>query len=288
MRKRVRNPYDNCLIESPDGTPLSRCQRHRLSWYLSRNLAQKIDENTIRLYNEPKGFICRQEATEKKYNICVVCGCTEKLTMHHIIPVCFRNAMPVEWRSGPALYHDVMVLCNNCHNTYECAANQLKNKMAKDFGILPQGHGITFYKERNTMRFYAKCLLNIPYTKKTRNKFIPSEDKKKEYLEQITKYIGHEPSTEELIEISAWQNYIKSPDYTPFGKYIVDRMDLSELVLMWRKHFLDVMKPKFLPSYWQWNRLPTEEEKASVIEDRRNDPFELNWKYKQTYGIIST
>lgn len=41
------------------------------------------------------------------------------------------------------------------------------------------------------------------------------------------------------------------------GKALVDKIDTEEKIIdfirMWRQHFLDVMKPKYLPPAWDVN-----------------------------------
>ena len=37
-----------------------------------------------------------------------------------------------------------------------------------------------------------------------------------------------------------------------WAKYIVDKCeDINEFIKMWRNHFLDTMKPQFLPEFWE-------------------------------------
>jgi hypothetical protein len=279
--KARRVIYENCVIQSPSGTPVCRCKRERLEWYVSRGLAVYIDKDTIRLHKEPSGTSCVKEATEVKVNICVVCGDTKKLSIHHTIPYCFRNALPVEWRAGPALWHDTVALCDMCHRLYEKHGNQLKAKLAEKFNVSLHGYGTTIDGYRTKIRAYARLILGINTGKKKKRKYFnPPPDKKLQLLNHITEHIGHEPTEEELMEITKWSAVIKSEDFIPYGKYVVDRIDHAELVLMWRKHFLDTMKPRFMPPYWKPDRLPTPEEIELVVRERKDDPKELLWRFR--------
>ncbi len=282
MRRR-KNLYDNCVIQAPDGTPISRCLKSRLDWYLSRGLATRIDDDTIRLHKEPSGTCHVKEATEIKVNICVVCGATEKLSIHHVVPYCFRNALPLHWRASAALYHDTVALCDECHREYETQGNRLKRQLAKQFNVSMHGYGTTVVGKRTTIRSYARTLLGLPPRKKRKRRgkgFNPPPEKRQELLKRITEYIGHEPSQEELLEMSEWCSVVKGPDYVPYGKYIVDRVHPAELVLMWRKHFLETMKPKFMPHYWSLDRLPTEAETEHLLRELQDDPKEVRWRFR--------
>lgn len=48
----------------------------------------------------------------------------------------------------------------------------------------------------------------------------------------------------------------ENPDYIPHGQRVVDYFTLKEnggltvLERIWRQHFLDTMKPKYLPELW--------------------------------------
>jgi hypothetical protein len=98
---------------------------------------------------------------------------------------------------------------------------------------------------------------------------------------EIAKKIGHNPTDQELVEMLDWTREVRSPDYVPFGKYVVDRLDdLAGFVLMWRTHFLEVMKPQFMPDYWKVDRFPTPEEVALV----KNAPPTNESRWNQGMG----
>lgn len=285
----MKNVYDNCLIQAPDGTPVSRCRRKRLDWYISRGLATLVDENTIRLHKKPSGDCHVKEAVEIKHNVCVTCGSSKKLNIHHVVPYCFRNALPLEWRASSALFHDTVALCEKCHGSYERYASKLKDSLAKKFNISVHGYDTYVDGRRTSIRSYARTLLNIPTSYKKRKKkkhYDPPPAKKEEMVKRITDFLGHVPSHEELLKMTEWSSVVKGPNFIPFGKYIVDQFeDLGELVLMWRKHFIDTMKPQFMPSYWKLDRLPTEEETEHLLRELKDDPKELRWRFRGETSI---
>mmetsp|Transcript_23405 Transcript_23405/g.55463 ORF Transcript_23405/g.55463 Transcript_23405/m.55463 type:complete len:470 (-) Transcript_23405:31-1440(-) len=48
-----------------------------------------------------------------KDNICVVCGTTEGLVKHYVMPHCYRRKMPTRFKSHHS--HDIVLLCVPCH-----------------------------------------------------------------------------------------------------------------------------------------------------------------------------
>jgi hypothetical protein len=260
--------YENCIITDPDGIPLTRCRRKVINWYLDRGLATLVADSTIRLHFYPKARFNRDEAMKVKINLCVVCGTTKKLNKHHIVPHCFRTALPVGWRGGPALFHDLVMLCTTCHSNYEIEGDKLKKKLADEFGISMHGYRAIVDKKRGSLGRLARSILGVPNPNKKykRLKEYPKiPDYRIEQLKQkVVTLLGHYPTQYDLEEMVNWMPIVFTEDYIPYGKYIVDHMDHAELVLMWRKHFLDTMKPKYMPEYWEINRLPTLEEIAEV------------------------
>lgn len=49
--------YENCRILAPDGEILCKCDRKKVEWYLSKNLATKLEDDplVIQLNFEPNG-----------------------------------------------------------------------------------------------------------------------------------------------------------------------------------------------------------------------------------------
>jgi hypothetical protein len=244
--------YDNCIILAPDGEAVARCQKKRLDWFLERNLATKVCDNplTIKLHFEPKSRYHKEEATQIKFNRCVVCGATKNINRHHIIPACFRHEFPPEIRSCKEIYHDVVVMCINCHAKYEKSALELKKELAIKFNISLHGINVEINPYRTCIASYARTLLKyepvIPHHKAARLK------------ERIRKFLDKkELSKNDLEEAAKLNAVIKLENYISYGKYIVMNCEIKELILLWRKHFLEIMEPKFMGDYWQVDRLPS-------------------------------
>ncbi|XP_012575641.1 protein RRP6-like 3 isoform X2 [Cicer arietinum] len=130
--------YHNCRIFANDGRLLCYCDRKKLEWYISRDLAKLIEEEppAIMLLFEPKG---RPEDEgndfyiQSKKNICVGCGEGSHYLRYRIIPSCYRIHFPEHLKSHRS--HDIVLLCVDCHEVAHVAAEKYKRKLASEFVI---------------------------------------------------------------------------------------------------------------------------------------------------------
>ncbi|KAJ1404317.1 Ribonuclease H-like superfamily [Sesbania bispinosa] len=130
--------YHNCRIYANDGRLLCYCDRKKLEWYLSRDLAKLIDEDppAIMLLFEPKGRPEDEDNDfyiQSKKNICVGCGEGNHYLRYRIIPSCYRIHFPEHLKSHRS--HDIVLLCVDCHEVAHAAAEKYKRKISAEFGI---------------------------------------------------------------------------------------------------------------------------------------------------------
>ncbi|MED6147617.1 hypothetical protein PIB30_045531 [Stylosanthes scabra] len=130
--------YHNCRIFANDGRLLCYCDRKKLEWYLSRDLAKLVDEDppAIMLLFEPKGRPEDEDNDfyiQSKRNICVGCGEGSHYLRYRIIPSCYRMHFPEHLKSHRS--HDIVLLCVDCHEIAHAAAEKYKRKIAAEFGI---------------------------------------------------------------------------------------------------------------------------------------------------------
>lgn len=117
---RARPLYDNCLLLSPDGKPLSRCSWRKATWYLRNGLAsctvKEGEEMRVQLKFRPKhrtrGLV-GQFYLQKLANLCAVCG-ADGHRRKHVVPRRIRKLLPVVMKSHQS--HDVLLLCAPCHD----------------------------------------------------------------------------------------------------------------------------------------------------------------------------
>lgn len=125
--------YQNCVIQNKDGTFLCYCNKKKIRWYIKKGIADEIDEHTIRLRFEAKGSGSKDNPfyNQPRDNKCVVCGTTEDITKHHVVPLSFRKHLDIEYKSSK--HHDVLPVCRTCHDEYEKQADLLKSIIIKPY-----------------------------------------------------------------------------------------------------------------------------------------------------------
>ncbi|XP_050533718.1 exonuclease 3'-5' domain-containing protein 2 [Daktulosphaira vitifoliae] len=248
--------YDNCLMENFDGNIMSTCSHKKVDWYISQGLAKLVNENprTIRL-NFPADIKHKKDAFSVlfRHNICTVCGRTEHFRKKSIIPKEFIRHMPTEYKSH--IPHDTLLLCYWCHvkaNTFDF---EIRNRL---------------FQKCNVVEINSKKYSMIPmYTKIMRSKHLAKTLLKShsKIPENISKKLKQEVA--EIYKIRAdllsdtFLGYllnIKSLKYDcnlehnkaaeKVVKYFMERGTLNEMKAMWRQHFVDTMKPKYLPTMW--------------------------------------
>ena len=250
MGKRKNNIYGNCTMTAPDGTVMCRCNKSKANWYLDRNLATVVSENplVIRLDFEPKGYGHSDDPyyLSSKENVCVVCGSENafELTKHHCVPKQYRKNFPDNLKKHNS--HDIVSICYKCHEDYEMIALNLKREIAREFGI-----------ELHVPHEYDCNLRNISglafAVMEHGGKMSP--ERKAFLMQRISDFFGKEVKEEELSEIAGVEIVPIDINHVNHGKFVVEQLGddievIEAFIQRWRKHFVDTMKPKFLPDYW--------------------------------------
>ncbi|XVF43375.1 hypothetical protein PTKIN_Ptkin02bG0035300 [Pterospermum kingtungense] len=130
--------YHNCRIYANDGRLLCYCDRRKLEWYLSRELAKLVDDDppAIMLLFEPKGRPEDEDNDfyiQSKKNICVGCGEGNHYLRYRVIPSCYRIHFPEHLKSHRS--HDIVLLCVDCHEIAHASAEKYKKRISAEFGI---------------------------------------------------------------------------------------------------------------------------------------------------------
>ncbi|XP_060076578.1 exonuclease 3'-5' domain-containing protein 2-like [Ylistrum balloti] len=247
---RQRPLYDNCLLLAPDGDLLCSCDVKKAAWYLERGLADKVEDSplTVKLRFEPAGRPTDDYYLQDKENICVVCGADESYIRKCVIPREYRKYLPHQLKDHSS--HDVLLMCVPCHMDSTQHDSVLRNKLAEECNApIDNGSGIKVHNDEDLRKVCsaAKALL------KSRDK-IPAQ--RQELLEDtIRSFYNTEVVTEELLNEAVDIDYkIRNIWYKPHGKRVVTYMKrhggLFNFEKRWRKHFLQTMKPKFMPKGW--------------------------------------
>lgn len=210
----------------------------------------------------------------------MVCGHQEKYLKYHIVPSLYRQNFPNSFKSHRS--HDVVLLCLECHELANKETEKLKIEIAEKFDCPLSGNNNPLSILRNKLIMMAKC--GLSYWK---NKEVIPKDRRKILKQELRNFfdeLGKEEKIQKFIEndeiklIYNKKNLIKidknffqmcqsftkknknlkdnsNKDFKNMhGKIIVEKFtsnqELKDFILMWRKNFIDKLKPKFLPQAW--------------------------------------
>lgn len=250
--KRVNAIYGNWLVLHPQGFEMFRCTDRKANWYLSRNLAKVTSENppVIQLTFQPKGMGWKNDefALTQKLNKCVVCGTEEldRLTKHHIVPSLYKKHFPKHLKVATS--HDVVCICRECHDEYENVySSKLKEKISEQYGVPLCNSQTDFVKIIKLSKAFVLNSTMMP------------EERKIELLMKLSLMLGYEEDFVPIEEIEKLSK-ISQKNYNEFhsnhGREVMLKVtDIQKFVEMWRLDFINSMKPKFMPKYWDVYRV---------------------------------
>jgi len=245
--------YDNCSVLSPESQLMFRTSTRRAKWYVDNQLAEVVQAQPfiIKLTFQPNGTGDEHPFfLQDKENICSVCGFDEDLSRHHVVPHCYRKYC--ESKYGAKLnWHDILPLCIYCHLRYERKADSLKKKLASQYSApIP---GIPKDDDEYKYKKWAKKVQNEALAIRTYGHKIPPQ-RQQEMMQNIANFLGIE---EDLLTQVAIDQLMDDPTkFNNWEKYshgelvIAQVDDIVEFSKIWRNHFVNIMKPKFLPKYW--------------------------------------
>ena len=242
--------YGNYACVDQDNILLFRCDEKKKNWYISRKLAEMISDNppTFRLLFTPKGKGHHGDEffLQDRKNQCVVCGTLEDLTRHHVVPHSYRRFFPKEYNRFGS--YDVMMLCEADHVAYEYYSAQFRLKLADQYDAPVSG--IKFNQN------FDSRIIGVAFALLRHGDKIP-QPRKEILATSIRKFLDREEFTEE--DLTTITNIKQKTEVKTHGEIVLGKLTTPELLnefnIRWRKHFVEVMDPKFLPEYWQIDRI---------------------------------
>lgn len=229
-----RKLYDNHVMLHPTGEIMARLNSKRIDWYLKKGLAEELpsdnDYRVIRLLFEPKGWGRRGNKSSPRENICVVCGTSEYLTIHHIVPKAFRTLLPENFKSNNC--DDCAALCTECHREYELEADEYKKDLIAKYAGQEKVNMYTAKKAWNVLRHGA---MDVEKAREVYEKC--KEDLEKQGL-----------PFEEMIEMLG--NLMCRESQARLRAIVIERIGEVEFIRMWRRHFVEIMSPIYMPEWW--------------------------------------
>ena len=121
--------YANVLLIGQDGKHLSTISSKKAKWYLRKNLAVEVPAPEPYARALQINFTHKQVGDAEKWdlevsdNCCVMCGTTQELTLHHIVPRVIRRYFPFEVKSHAREW--CVLLCEDCHIKVEAVSQPI-------------------------------------------------------------------------------------------------------------------------------------------------------------------
>ena len=269
--------YESCKMLAPDGQQLCFCDYKKMTWYVSRNLAELISEDPpiFRLYFEPNARGCVDENykssnfyTAPRTNCCVICGATENYLRFHIVPLLYRSCFPENLKSHKS--HDVVLLCLSCHEKARKVYEKKKEEISEKYGVplnVQSDGKVNFLK---LQQFQKKCKVlrreKNPLPESAQQKLkkhilntIGNLKNECDYLRDFIEKKGIKCDKEEDINDRFLKLFIEEFQIknhsdikkNMHGHLVLEKVkDLKEFIMGWRKFFVDSFNPKFLPEEW--------------------------------------
>ena len=249
---RKRRIYDSCRIVSPRGELMCLVAEKRARWYLARGLASVVSETplTVALNFEPKGLGHAGDLfyTTARPNVCAGCGAEESLTLHHIVPYCYRRHFPPEVKDHSC--HDLAPLCLDCHTRYELSAAQLKRDLAEEYGAPLPGNGWPYDAGGAKAKKAASAL-----ARHGRGDFRIPEARLLQLRRVVSAYFNAATVDDTLIaKACALDPHVEEEGSQAYAQMVTAVSDLQAFVERWRRHFVSTLYPLFLPEGWRIDR----------------------------------
>jgi hypothetical protein len=242
--------YGNVHFEGPAGQTMFHGDAEKALWYLNRGLVEVVSRAPpvlrFRFVPGGPGHAGDDYYLAGKANRCVVCGAGDGLNRHHVVPSVYRRHLPREVKDHS--HHDVLLLCLECHERYEAAADQLKMQFGAESGV--PLHGLRGERDRDRGQAVKLALALVRYGEQ-----IPPA-RQDEMRRLIGEWAGRWPlSDADVAAVAGLAAGDADGAVIEHGQSVVARTeDVQAFIRRWREHFLNVMQPRFLPAHWDVDR----------------------------------
>ena len=284
--------FDNIKILGPDNEMVSFCSKRTMNRYLKKGWAIKMDDNTMKLTYKPNDLPKKPKnnvTISLKKNECVVCGNKLKLVKFNIMLPIYRKLLSKMYNAEAYLKHDRVVLCIQCQTIYEKSRLKHITILCKQYNIMDIYHKHEHYKynpsniDKNAVKMYGKCYAlrykyshNMPYQVKIDLLKKVCDYFKLEYtILDNNNNIGKDKELySDIIKVSKG-NVILAQKMDQLIKTLKDHRSNTkgkqrwinhakemvnafkknefEFIKLWRQHFIDTMKPEYMPPYFNIN-----------------------------------
>ncbi|AYV84126.1 MAG: hypothetical protein Hyperionvirus18_2 [Hyperionvirus sp.] len=235
--------YDNCEIYSPDKKLLGYCSLAKYDWYLTKNLAEKIEDGKVMLKFEPKYRTMTRDCASKKLNRCYVCSAEGDLRKYHVIPSQYKKQLPVTLKSHNST--DIIPLCVECESEATFEKEEFRRNLEDEYNV-SQSNFID--DKKALLKALSKKILGA------RSHGILEKDS----MVRIQEILKREPTDDDLKEYSGcnpsmmYQGTKSAAEYVT--KQFLEKDQIKELMLLWKQLFVDTMDPEMIPDDFFFER----------------------------------
>ncbi|KAI7892145.1 uncharacterized protein EV154DRAFT_505770 [Mucor mucedo] len=266
--------YENWKVYSTGHKLMFRCNQKKADWYLKRDLAVLLpkESRSIKLTFEAKGDGHKKGdyMVEDRNNMCVACGSTKDLSIHHVVPEMYRQWMPLVIKAKSS--RDLLLLCQHCRLSYEPSAMDFKKRCVREFNIPLEGRGwvsLPHYKVAKKAASALKMHSNvIPADRQVTLKTTVFDfwEKHGSEVDEELAAKDTEENWDSILEVcSTLVDHFKGPDYIEHANSAIEQLtktveldsegretwpDLEDFIKDWRRHFLRNLDPEFLSELW--------------------------------------
>ncbi|XP_038051999.1 exonuclease 3'-5' domain-containing protein 2-like [Patiria miniata] len=255
-KPRQTQMYHNCRLIAPDGQMLCTCHRQKAEWYVKKGIGtvECQEPFTVRLNFEPSGMpgLDRGYYLQDKANRCVVCGREDSYIRKNIVPHEYRRHFPERLKKHTS--HDVLLLCLPCHQLSSSYDRIIRQELVEEYKAPITNSTNARYREdpeKIKARSAAKAL-------QRHKKFGTLPDQRVTELKKfLSKIWNVEHVDDDLINQTTTMNVkCENEDYQgSHGDKVIamvmkEENGLEKFERRWRQHFLETMKPQFMPALW--------------------------------------
>jgi len=268
-----KNVYENCKILGPDSEFLSYSNSRNAMWYVKKGLGEVVTEAplVVKLKFVPSG---RPDSEEDPYNQkelhnhCVVCGATGTYLKYHIIPLLYRQFIPLEMRKYKS--RDLVLLCPKCHEKASASGDKLIRTLSEEYNVPLVTYSPLFTTKLELDQISRRA------TSLLASWSIMPEDRRQFFIDELKDYFGKNSQFQAVIAEkfgSEWYEDVRAVEFIAknskvlletlgkinwkkesvnlHGKYVVDLVqDCEEFTRRWRRYFVSELEPKFLSDAW--------------------------------------
>jgi hypothetical protein len=202
-----------------------------------------------------------------KRNVCVSCGSGGNIIRHYIVPYSYRSLMPSEYKSH--MSHDIVILCPDCHLDCERHSKRRMKRLEDEVRRRENISRSDPVVEDPYLGHVRSCAIALMKWKET----MPN-DQVGRYVEVVRDYLmsacenrdetttlpndggGMTELTESQLQKACNVNHrVKNPNFVSGSDIVVrslkgDARLLGQFIVDWRKHFVNTVNPRHMPTGW--------------------------------------